>query len=211
MTWRTSAGERILTGAEADLLRAALAHASKSIEDEIAGFTDTWEFGVVLFDRLEPSVKLALLAGVGWALLRETQDCPKLTAVSEAAIAALFQHISQSIQLEIDAQDELADPFYWRTRVLAVFKEVGDALELPDPECADGSEWDFLVDVLAQGILWDDDFDIAEEFLDAPPDVSESMRDSLSIDEAYFTAIPPDPRDADMTRVRARLAVLCGR
>jgi len=93
MTWRTDIGDRTLTGAEAEIVRQSLAHMAEMIEAEIEGYADRWTYRTVLFDRLDPSARLALLADVGWALLRETETCPKLTAINESAIAASYRNL----------------------------------------------------------------------------------------------------------------------
>ena len=211
MTWRTQMGERTLKGAEAALIRESLSYVVEIVEEEVADHTDSWCFGVPLFDRLEPPAKLALLAEVGWALLRDTEAFPRLTAINEAAVAVLFSGIAESVQIEIDLEDDMpAEPFFWRTRVLAVFHEDGgDTTDLPDAECTDWEEWTLLIECLSDRILWDDDFNSADQFLDAPPETAQLMRNMMSIDDDYYRTIPPDPRDSDLARIRSTLAELC--
>lgn len=206
MTWRTEIGERTLMGAEAALFRESLGNVVDMFEAEIAGDSDPWEFGVPVFDQLAAPAKLALLAEVGWALLRDTDACPKLTAINESAVAILFVNIEHSLQLEVDAQkDGYEDSLFWRPLVLAVFREIGDTIDLPDPDCTDTEDWNLLVDVLSQRILWDDDFNDADRFLDAPPDEANSLRDQFGIDDDYYRAIPPDPSEAELPAIRAKL------
>lgn len=209
MTWRTQLGERTVKGAEAALVREAIAHMTDIVEEEIAGYADPWDFGVVLFDRLEPPAKLALLAEVGRALLQETDTCPKLTAINEAAVAAIFRDIEQLIQFEIDSRNDMEEPFFWRTRVLAIFHEDGDTADLPESHCTAWSEWDILMEVLSERILWEDDFDDADRFLDTPPGQAAFMRRMMAIVDNYYRAVPSDPWDSDLARIRATLAELC--
>jgi hypothetical protein len=210
MTWHTQLGRRVLQGAEAALIREAIAHLRDTIEGEIAGYVAPWDLGVVLFDRLEPPARLALLAEVGWALLRETESCPRLTAVNEAAVAAVFRDIEQMIQYEIDSQDDMDAPDFWRSGVLAVFEEDEETtdLDLPEANCTDRNEWDLLLVILSDRILWDDDFQTADPFLDAPPDKAGVMRSMMAIDDDYYRAVPPDPTDSDLERIRATLGEL---
>lgn len=208
MTWRTQLGERTLKGAEAELIREALGHVIDMVDEEIAGYADPWQFGVMLFDRLEQRARLALLADVGWALLRETDVCPKLTAISESGVAVLFMDIEQSIQFEIDTQDDSDDPFFWRSRILAIFQEDGDTTDLPAENSNDWSEWETLMEVLSERILWDNDFNDADQFLDSPPDQAHFLRALMTIDDEYYRAIPPDPKDEDLSRIRNRLREL---
>lgn len=206
MTWRTEIGERALTGAEAALFRESLGNAVDMVEAEIAGDSDPWEFGVPVFDQLAAQAKLALLAEVGWALLQDTDACPKLTAINEAAVAILFANIEHSLHLEVDAlKDGYEDSLFWRPLVLEVFREIGDTIDLPDLDCTDTEDWNLLVDVLSQRILWDDDFNDADRFLDAPPDEADSLRDQFGIDDDYYRAIPPDPSETELPAIRVKL------
>ena len=75
-------------------------------------------------------------------------------------------------------------------------------------DCTDTEDWELLVDVLSQRIVWDDDFNDANCFLDAPPDEAESLRDRFGIDEDYYRAIPPDPSEAELPGIRAKLKEL---
>jgi len=209
MTWHTQLGRRVLKGAEAALIREAIAHLGDMIEEEIASDAFAWELGVVLFDRLEPPARLALLAEVGWALLRETAACPRLTAVNESAVAAIFSDIGHMIQFEIDSHDDMDTPYFWRSSVLAAVREDEETGDLPEPACTDWNEWDLLLIILSDRILWDEDFQAADCFLDAPPDQAALMRDLMTIDDDYYRAVPPDPCDSDLERIRATLVELC--
>lgn len=205
MTWHTPMGERTLLGAEAALYREALASVADMVDEDIQYDEDPWEFGVSLFDQLKPLAKLALLAEVGWALFRDTESCPILTALNEATIAVLFRHIEQSIQDEILNQDVSEDPLFWRTRVLAIFHEEDDTEGLPMPGSEDWGEWSILTETLYDRILWDADFDDADRFLDASPDQAGFVRYILTIDDEYYRAIPPDPQDSDLPQIRATI------
>ena len=106
MTWHSQGGDRTLTGAEAALIRETLAYVVDMVEEDITASADPWEFGVAALDRLEPPARLAMLAEVGWHLLRESESCPELTALNEATVAVLFNAIEQAIELEIDCQSD---------------------------------------------------------------------------------------------------------
>jgi hypothetical protein len=203
MTWRTQIGERTLEGAEASLIREALGMMVDMVEQEISDHDDLWDFSVPLFDRLPAPAKLALLAQVGWALLRDTDTYPPLTAINEATVGAIFRHIEQSIHLELDCDDEIDPRFSWRKDVLAVFEQIGDPDDLPVLTCADADEWDTLVQMLADRVLWDEDFNDADLYVDKSPEHASILKSMMTIDEDYFTGVPPDPRDSDLPRVRA--------
>ena len=210
MTWHTQLGERTLKGAEAALIFRTIGHVADMVEQEIAGDSDPWEFGIPVFDEMQPTAKLALLADVGWALLRPTETCPKLTSINEAVVAALFSNIEQCLHMEIDWSKEEDDDelLAWRKLVLAVFHEDGDTMDLPEPDCDDVVEWELLAETLSQRILWDDDFNEAEQFLDASPDEATRLRSIFGIDNDYYAAVPPDPRDSDLPGIRAMLGEL---
>ncbi len=210
MTWRTSQGVRTLKGAEAALIREALGDVAEIVEDEFDG-EEPWEFGTRQFDQQEPLVKLALLAEVGSALLRDTETVPELTAVNEATVAILFDHIQQSVEFEIDCERDMEAPFFWRTLVLAASHEMGDTseLELPTSDCRAVDEWSLSVESLADRILWDRDFEIVDDIADLPPEQSAAVRSSARIGGEYAAALPPSPRDDDLPRIRAVIKELC--
>ncbi|MGE3317196.1 MAG: hypothetical protein AB7O26_18925 [Planctomycetaceae bacterium] len=208
MTWKTEIGERILLGAESILIRNAMLTMVDLVEDDFANGSVQWEFGVDLFDLLSPAARLAMLAQVGWALLRQTEVCPPLTAINEAAVAAIYAHLNQEIQFEIDSEGELPDPTFWRRQVLTVFHELGDTEELPTSNCVDVTEWDLLLEILSQRVLWDGDFNDADLYVDLPPEHAKIVMSHMTIDESYYTAVAPDPRDSDMPKVRSRLKEL---
>jgi hypothetical protein len=205
MTWRTILGDRTLKGAEAELIRAALGGVVDTVCQNFDD--DSWEFGVTLFDQLEPIEKLELLAEVGYALLRDTETVPQLTAINEATVATLFSHVQQSISFEID--EEL---LCWRPRVLAVFHETGNAdeLDLQTLDCLDDNEWNSFVEILADRILWDRDFEVVDDLADLPPENASAVRNLMRISEDYFSALPPSPRDSDPERILAVIKELTG-
>ena len=71
------------------------------------------EFGIPVFDSVAARGKLALLDDAGHALLDETEACPKLTAVSEATVGAIFVALDESLEHEIDNEFELPDRFFF--------------------------------------------------------------------------------------------------
>ena len=213
MTWHTQRGDRTLTGAEAVLIREALAYVVDMVEDEIVAAEDPWEFGIVAFDRLEPTARLAMLAEVGWPLLRDTESFPELTAVNEATVAVLFLAIEQSLEIEIDCPRDSSpeDRSTWRRLLLDAIAEGSDLSDLPTVDCCDMDEWQFIIETLSDWILWDHDFNSAEYFLDTPPEQADMMREQFGIDDDYYRAIPPDPKECDLPAIRATLKQLCGK
>lgn len=216
MTWRTQEGERVLAGAEADLYRELMGYMTDAIEEEIENedSNSQWSYGVRMFDRLEPLVRLDLLASVSWSLLRVTETCPSLTAINECVIGAAFRLLDQCVMMEIDSEIDGIDnesgvgTSTWRHGILAVFKEIGDVEDLPDVGCLDPSEWEILTETLSGRILWDEDFDDADLYLDQTPEKAYFLKNFMSIDAEYFRAVPPSPRESDLPRLRLVLREL---
>jgi len=218
MTWNCSHGKRTLAGAEATLIRDALADVVERCRHEVQGEADHWTYGVALFDCLEPGVQLAMLAEVGHALLRETETCPELTAVNEGTIAALYRHIEEALEIEIDMEmlEGLSDDpgasdiaFFWRSRVRAVFQETGEIDELPDVDSTDMDNWSLLVELLHDRVLWDTDYEMGGLFLDTPPESATALRELMNVPDDYFRAIPPDPNDEELKKILTILNELC--
>ena len=208
MTWRTSQGERTLTGPEAILFREAVLSLAEITDNAIKCDEDPWDFGVPVFYRLTLPSRMAMLAQVGTALLRETPDSPQLTAVNEATIATVFLHIEESIRSEIDVEDDTEAPYYWRQLVRSASVEQADDRELPDESSHDMDRWKFLVEILSDQILWDNDFNTEACFADSSPEFSQETYEDMGIDDEYFLAVPPDPRDSNLEQIRKMLREL---
>ena len=73
------------------------------VRDDDEGF---WQFDASPFDGLRPNQKLAVLAQVGSALLHEEQPMPKLTAVLEAGVGAIYEAIHVMVEMEVDQPAE---------------------------------------------------------------------------------------------------------
>ena len=166
-----------------------------------------WQFSAPPFDKLQPNQKVAVLAQVGSALLREDQPMPRLTAVLEAAVGAVYESIRVMVEIEIDEPAEDRESPSWRELVLAAGRERGIE-DLLDPESEDLDEWDVLVSCLADGVLWDEDWKDAEDHLDVDPKAGRAVRKLLGIDEDYYVAVPPDPTEKEMEGIEATLRAL---
>jgi hypothetical protein len=206
--WWTSEGERVLRGAEWELFREGLAGVWDQIEDSKEDDEDSFTYGIPAFDNLQTNQKLALLALVGKALHDEAIPMPNLTAHAEATVATIFKYVRQSVEIEIGL-DEGDDPdaTFWRQLVLAACREVEENWEkpLPDPCCDDVGEWEVLIDVLAEWILWDYDFCMEESFLDEDPVVAKKKMKEMGIAGDYYLQPAPDPPEKDMEGIRATL------
>ncbi len=76
--------------------------------------------------------------------------------------------------------------------------EDDESFELPAETSTDLECWSLCVEQLADAILWDRDFEMAEDFLDADPRVSRRRRQLLGIRDDYFTRVAPDPRPSEL-------------
>ena len=97
--YRTSQGERTLWGAERRLFAESLA----MIVDYLS--EGDYSFGIAVLDDLQRNQKIAVLLGVSKSLLRDNVAPPPLTAVSEAAVAGVYQHMQDLVADEITACD----------------------------------------------------------------------------------------------------------
>jgi hypothetical protein len=207
--WHTPSGQRTLTGHEASLIRALAASVFEMLN--LAFECDDgchWRGGVTLFDALPVAQKITLLASVCDAMLRDDAPCPPLDAVHEAAVATLYETLRRDLEGEIDAAESYPDQdcTYLRCLALAAIRQVdgGDG-ELPDPESSDLNDWHVVADVLAAGVLWDDDWDMPDLVMDKDPETARLIKESLSISDDYYTAVPPEPSDKDIDAARALL------
>lgn len=200
--WRTPCGERTLHGVEARLFAEALL----SLLDE--AHTDQlydYNLGLPCFDNLTYGQKVSVLAAVGNGLLREEVPVVPLTAVLEGRIAAVFQHLLNSVIFEIDEPDMGNS---WRKMIVAACKEIeGD--EVTDATCEDHGEWDIEIQELSGWILWDADYESDEFFVDRAPEEARELRREMLIEDGYFAAIAEDLTDQQAEDQVAELRVLC--
>ena len=214
--WWTSAGERVLRGAEWDLFREGLSCLWDEVEvaEEEDGPGTT---GIAVFDELPKAERLALLATVAKGLTDEDEPCPVLTALTEGTVAAIFAHIRYHIEVEIELEEEaIASGSSWRGRsrplrdmVLAAADQVG--IERGSLHAESGgdalAEWSDLLDELRDRILWDDrDYHAGDTFLDLDPAVGNALKEQLGIEDDYYSAAPVDPTPAGLEEIRASLA-----
>lgn len=203
--WWTPEGDRALGGLERSLFAECL---WDLIEEVNLSEREDYELGVKVFDSLTYPQQIAVLRQIGMALLLPEVPVVKLTAFLEGGVAAVFQHLRMSVEIEID---EL--PSYyptWRQRVAKACREccVGDV-----PECSstDLALWNSCISALEERILWDADYEEDSSFMDGPPESDAAKKKRFGIPDDYFTAIPPDPKPEEVQRLRDELIGLCRR
>jgi hypothetical protein len=211
--WRTPADDRVLTPGEWALVRAGLARAWDAVEaarDTPGGAGPT---GVRAFDALQYGQQVGLLAQVGRALSDPGVPAPPLTAVTEGAVAAIFAVLRAGLDLELTAAGlPTFDPTGVRRLLLAA---VGNAHGQDDPRPAvtdpERHEWDLLLEEVEGRLFWDADWEMADQFLDLPPEEAHELLDLHGIDPDYFKAVPDDLEEEGLDAARREMARLTGR
>jgi hypothetical protein len=161
-----------------------------------------------VFDALQPGQQVALLAQVGTALSDPAAPAPPLTAATEGTLAAVFA------QLRAWLETELYDGEKAECRRL-LLGAVGDAAgrdgPLPAETEPDAGEWELLIEEVEARLFWDADWEMADVFLDLPPEEARADLALHGIDPDYFTAVPDDPEGDGLAVARRTLAELTGR
>lgn len=210
--WHTSTGDRTLSGAEATLIVQTCVQMIDALEWELRNDNGevVCESGVELYDEQRVYQRIALLNDVCRGLLTQDQSVPDLNAELEATVMAIFETIKAHIELEIDAGHCFGDSCCdVRSLVLAAYGYVGPGMEasnanieddlddLPDPWCDEIDQWDLVVELLADRILWDRDFEMASMIIDEEPEMAEAYKQVLGIDNDYFSMAPPEVDEDD--------------
>ncbi len=214
--WHTSRGDRTLHGDEATLVREAIDTMvdvlSLHIDDDPAGGV-ICESGIAVFDQLTPSQRIALLHDAATHLLTDMGAAPRLSALLEATVAAIFKGIRDHVAIEVGFPQSTEYARWverpgWRHLVASAFHSVtiseGDfesLEELPLEASSDLQQWERVVDYLADVVLWDRDFEFTDTFLDMDPEILRERRQMLGIEHDYFTQIAPDPRPAELAEL----------
>jgi hypothetical protein len=227
--WRTPVGNRHLVGQEAELFRSGLAMLVDLVSEYIAADhedpQDRWAVGPSVFDQLTATQQLAVLYEVARHLLHHTPAPAPLTAATESAIASVFDMIRDAVRLEAqddrsarDADVRQPRDTAWRTLVLEAYNEVlsqddreqwfAEGMSLPTLDELDGEDWDSLVERLSDRILWDRDHELCSLLLDIDPAKAGQIKQSLGVDENYFSAIAPDTRPRDVQLLLRKLRAL---
>lgn len=217
--WNTSYGDRVLTPAEAALFVEAVAYMRDMISVAVE-LDESHQVGVAAFDRLQPTQQLTALHVVSMALLKPEIAPPPLSATLEGTVYGVFRDLTSLIEVEIDAcrDDEIS--FELRNAILAARKaeivseedwhlpsdeEIAD---LPDCSCTDIDRWEREIEVLADQILWDRDFELEALIADQDPSKVADIKAYLGIGEDYFSTAAPDANSQEYLRLDRELVEL---
>jgi hypothetical protein len=205
--WHTPAGDRVLTTTEWALVRAGLDLAWDAVEVAAEAGNDA-ATGVRAFNVLQPGQQVALLATVGTALLDPSVPPPPLTAATEGALAAVIDQVRTDLEMELDGGNSTG----CRRLILEAVGDVaGREYPLPAPADRDWDEWEMLIEEMESRLFWDADWEMADVFLDLPPERARADMTLHGIDPEYFLAVPDDPDHAGLAAARRTLAELTGR
>lgn len=179
--WPTIDGNRMLRGAEADLVRSAI----DAVIERVSKSDDTEEpfaYGIDWFDQWELSQKLWLLQQVRTALLSEDSP-PRPAAMWEATIDVIFVEVLEQIDQERDTGSR-----HWREMVSeALQSEVDDADDADD----NTRTWRTRVSQLADRILGVASYQKAEAFRDQDPQQLKRFLKQRGLPKDFLEQIPP--------------------
>jgi hypothetical protein len=187
----TPIGERVLLGAERRLYEESLAMLVDGLSMSDA------DFGVPVFDRLQLGQKVFSLYRAGRVLLDPDEPARERTAFVDAAVATVYRHIHDMVVQEIDEPEFATHHPGWRQMVAEAAAASDNVDEVPEMISDDKVEWDTIVEGLTDDVLPDRDFEI-ECQLDADPDASRELQETMGISENYHTAVPQDPSGAEL-------------
>lgn len=189
--WWTEQGKRTLRGAERELFVRMADTLWTALEDELVEEDYASETGIAAFDRLSVQQRFVILAEITAGLLDRKVACVPLTQANEAAIAAVYQ-IGASELVDCD----LYEDFRHLVRAAAMEHQMPD---LPGLR-ASHDAYREMVERLRDLLLWDTDFAMEGVALDLPAAQSRQLHQEMGIDDDYFTALVPDPRDIEPHR-----------
>ena len=203
----------MLIGAEATLIRSALTRiAEQIVEERNDGYPQP--FDIPVFDELGASHRLQLLELVATYLLTPTSEPLKLTSLNEATVGAVFAQVKLSVDMELLFEEPAGARSEWRAQVLSAYTYCfesesceWDAADFvpTSVDSTDTDQWDNAIEDLANRILWDRDYLMAETFLDQPPEIAAAMKSLLGIEDDYFVdAGTDDSKSSSMDEVVAR-------
>ena len=213
--WQTSQGTRTLEGAEAHLVGEVVHYLLDQILVGIE-INEPHRSDVPIFDALQPTQQLVMLAQVAQGLLSNNVEPVPLTAINEGAIYAVFCELRSLIEIEIDFERLGEDPDNTiRTAAIEAWLQHnqwndGDEVKdiLPDPDTMDVDHWTWFVEMIADQILWDRDFDLDGLVADIQPEKADQLKAYLGIERDYYSTIAPDVRDFDIQQISDQIRSL---
>ena len=212
--WETSQGVRTLEGTEAFLVRELVCY----LLDQILVGIDIDEphrTDVPVFDSLQPTQQLVMLHEIATGLLDPHSSPVSLSAINEGTIYAVFCELRSLIEVEIDI--ERLDGTEDRTLRTAAIEawlqnhrwesdEADD--EIPKPDSTDMDHWAWFVELIADEILWDRDFDMDGILGDIPPEKADLLKAHLGIQRNYYAMVAPDVLEVQIDEISSKIRAL---
>jgi len=201
--WHTEYGDRVLKGAE------AVVFADSALDMLQSGLLKTDVFGdIPVFNSLTYPQRIAMLHRAARAVFRPEVPMPEFTAVLDGAVGAIFLNMRWLLAKEIETRPHDTS---FRSLVSLACRELtaDEDLKWPEDSCNDELKWDFPLEVLHFGILWDREYACDGVLVDLPPETSSLLRAFSGIPERYFQAIADDPTPPQMEILRDELLALC--
>lgn len=205
--WRASSGDRYFEGDFARILaNGLLALIVKNQIQQYADVDSGHKDALKAFYCLTYEQKTFVLHKVALSLFKDDSPLCPLNAVTEAAIAAIFQEVEGLLLDEIDKRKKKS---FRRMIFHAYNKEFPDSEEPLRLNEQDDGEWIFAAESLAEQILWDADYEM--DFVsDASPEVRKMQEEMFGFGDGYFTWIPDDPDEKTAKKLEEETMRLCG-
>ena len=204
--WETSKGVRTLEGAEAYLVREMVHYLLDQIKVGIE-INEPHRSDVPVFDALQPTQQLVMLAQVAQGLLSHDVEPVPLTAINEGAIYAVFCELRSLIEIEIDFErlgegrdntirSAVLDAWTQHHQWEASDEDKDDSI--PQPDSMNIDQWAWFVELVADEILWDRDFSLDGLVADIHPEKANQLKAYLGIEQDYYSTVAPDVREIDV-------------
>lgn len=164
MTWHTQNGDRFLIGKEAELFVLSVRMALEAMEDDTLLTYET------VLKKAPRSYLVRLFAYVAKALLTHTESMPELNAWTEGAVGIFHREFAVSLEAELE-DDDPTDSERYRLRQLLIDATESE-LEEEDRvslESKDVHEWQALLALHGDSILWDLDWEMSHLFPASTP------------------------------------------
>ena len=194
--WRTVTGPRSLSGSEATLVRRAVDEMSRAFVEELncdrvdpPSESARLILGIDWFDQWEPAQKLWLLDHVTTALLSQS-ECPPQAAMFEATVDAIYCHIVERIEREIDT-GMINEGQSWRWQVVKAFRAISPSANTLDPHGDNVTIWRQTVTKIADSLLGIAAYQQAEQYRDASRELLQRFLTQKGLPSDFLERIPP--------------------
>ena len=103
--WHTSRGDRVIVGEESALICRAIDEMVSAlvvrVHDDFEEVAGDCSSGITIYDSCTLTQRIGLLHQVAVALLTADQEPPRLNALTDATVAAIFVEVRDQVAIEI--------------------------------------------------------------------------------------------------------------